>query len=71
MPLASVRQRHLAPLIFISGLVFFSFNTVYFAGKGSKPNPADLHVYRKNREIEGTTPAGVECLVNIDVSINM
>jgi len=24
-----------------------------------------------NCEMEGTTPAGVECLVNIDVSINM
>ena len=24
-----------------------------------------------NREREGATPAGVECLVNIDVSINI
>jgi hypothetical protein len=24
-----------------------------------------------NREREGTTPAGVECLVNMDISINI
>lgn len=25
----------------------------------------------KNREMEGTTPAGVECHVNVDISIHM